>query len=149
MSPKPTIVLVPGAWHTPECFQYIVPKLEALSYPVVTINLATVGGMNPGATHVDDIASIHEIIIPLMNEGTEIMLVAHSFGGIPACASVEGQTVAERQARGLKGGITSIFFIAAFALKKRGMTSSDTFGKQIDWMDVDVSFKLTSISSLF
>lgn len=139
MSPKPIIVLVPGAWHTAECFRYIIPKLEALSYPVVVINLATAGGQNPEATHLDDIAVIHKAIIPLMNDGSEIMLVAHSYGGIPACASVEGQTVAERSARGEKGGITSIFFLCAFALKERGMTCNSTFDKQsVDWMDIDV-----------
>ncbi|KUJ09260.1 alpha/beta-hydrolase [Mollisia scopiformis] len=114
MSTKPTIVLVPGAWHSPECFQYIVPKLEALSYPVACINLATVGEQNPAATHLDDVAAIHEVIIPLMNEGKEVMLIPHSYG-----AAVQGQTVAERSARGEKGGITSIFFLASFALKQR------------------------------
>jgi hypothetical protein len=102
MSPKPTVVLVPGAWHTPECFQYIIPKLEALSYPVASISLATVGGKNAEATHIDDVSRIHDVIIPLKDQGIEIMLVAHSFGGIPACVSIEGQTVTERRARGEK-----------------------------------------------
>lgn len=73
-----------------------------------------------------------------MNEGKEIILVAHSYGGIPGCASIEGQTVAERSARGEVGGISCVFFIASFALEKRGMSCTDTFASEADYMDIAV-----------
>lgn len=105
---------------------------------MATVSLATVGGHNPAATHLDDVAAIHEVALPLMNEGREIILVPHSYGGIPGCASIEGQTVAERTARGEKGGISSVFFIASFALERKGMSCTDTFAAEADYMDVAV-----------
>ncbi|CZR62874.1 uncharacterized protein PAC_12771, partial [Phialocephala subalpina] len=129
-----------GNRHTPECFQNIIPKFEALSYPTAYVNLATVGGHNPAATHLDDVIAIHAVTVPLMNEGKEIMLVPHSYGGIPVCASIEGQTVAERSARGEKGGITSVFFIASFALERKGMSCTETFAADADYIDFAGAF---------
>jgi len=57
-----------------------------------------------------------------MDAGKEIVLIAHSYGGTPSCAAVEGQTIAERSARGEKGGIKSILFISALLVSKQGVS---------------------------
>lgn len=49
-------------------------------------------------------------------------------GGIAASAATEGQTVAERRARGLSGGIKAVVYIAAVALPKRGMSLLESLG---------------------
>jgi hypothetical protein len=51
---------------------------------------------NPTATYLNDVATIHAIILPLIDAGREIFIVAHSYGGIPGCAATEGQSVRER-----------------------------------------------------
>ena len=75
MSHKPTLVLVHGAFHGPEAFHLIKPKLEALGYPVVAVALASVGTAHPAATYLDDVAAIHEEILPILDEGKEVILV--------------------------------------------------------------------------
>jgi len=75
MSHKPTIVLVHGAFHGPEAFHLIKPKLEALGYPVVAVALASVGTANPTATYLDDVGAIHEEVLPIIDEGKEVILV--------------------------------------------------------------------------
>jgi pimeloyl-ACP methyl ester carboxylesterase len=124
-SAKPTILLVHGAFCTPEFFGDLPSKLNALSYPVLTIQLPTADEI-PGATVKSDVAAIHELILPELDQGKEIVIVAHSYGGIPGCASIEGLSVPDRALQGKQGGIRAILFIAAFALPKKGMCSSDT-----------------------
>ena len=120
-STKPTIVLVHGAFHRSVCFDKIKQRLEALSYPVTTVDSPTTNGSSLTTTYKDDVEAIHQVMLPLMDEGKEIVIVGHSLGGISACASTEGESIAERATAGKKGGIRSIVFICAFALPKIGL----------------------------
>lgn len=74
----------------------MIPKLEALSSSVITLFSPSSAGGRPNPMHLNDVAAIHEVIPRLMNEGKEIVIVAHSYSGIPGCACTEGQTVTER-----------------------------------------------------
>lgn len=75
MAPKPTLVLVHGAFHGPESYHLIQPKLEALGYQVFCPALVSVGRTHPAATYLDDVAAIHEVILPILDEGEEIVMV--------------------------------------------------------------------------
>jgi hypothetical protein len=44
-------------------------------------------------------------LLPLLDKGRTAVLVSHSLGCVAALAAVRHQTVDERSARGLKGGI--------------------------------------------
>jgi len=72
--------------------------------------------------------AIHKVLLPLLDEGKEVFMVAHSYGGIPACASTEGYSIAERAKEGKPGGVKGIFFITAFAVPAKGMTLKQLFG---------------------
>jgi pimeloyl-ACP methyl ester carboxylesterase len=112
---KPTLLLVPGAYHLPLSYDTNKERLEALSYPVVTIRLPTASGISPSTSYKEDVEAIHSIILPLMDEGKEIVVVGHSYGGVPSYVSTEGQSIAERTAAGKKGGVRSAVFLCAFA----------------------------------
>ncbi|KAI1344165.1 Alpha/beta hydrolase fold-1 [Xylariaceae sp. FL0016] len=127
-SPKPTLLLVNGAWHHPGLYSPLVKQLEAEGFHVLTPELRTLGADKHGKTHTDDVALIREIAIPRFDEGEEIIIVAHSYGGIPACASTEGLGVHERAAESKKGGFKAIVYLAAFAIPKRGMSLLEAFG---------------------
>jgi hypothetical protein len=78
----------------------------------------------------------------LLNAGKEIVLVAHSYGGTPGCSATENHTIAERSARGEKGGIKAILFIASILVSKRGTTLAEALGPQDSganpYMDIKV-----------
>ncbi|CZT50666.1 uncharacterized protein RSE6_11691 [Rhynchosporium secalis] len=138
MSVKPTLVLVHGAFHGPECFHLIQPKLEALGCPVVAVALVSVGRTHPTATYLDDAAAINEVMLPILDEGNQIVMVAHSWGGIPGVASIVSQSIQERSARGEKGGVKSIMMIAAATILKKGKSLADTTGSNsVDWLEMD------------
>ncbi|KAJ9272668.1 hypothetical protein DTO212C5_1395 [Paecilomyces variotii] len=115
MAPKPTILFIHGAWHTPEYFNPVIDKLEKLDYPCCTVSLPSAGG-NDSATAKDDAAVIRKKISELVSDGKEVVLSMHSYGGIPGTMSAEGFLRQDREKEGNRGGVISLVYIAAFLL---------------------------------
>lgn len=119
-SVKPTIILVHGAFHRSVGYDKVKERLEVLSYPVITINLRTTEPSSPSLNYKDDVEEIHQVLLPLMDEGREAVVVGHSYGGVPAYVCTEGQSIAERSVVGKKGGIRSVVFLCGFAIPEIG-----------------------------
>src|SRR5205085_5835564 len=85
-------------------------------YDIKVLHLPSVG-LGPGigrdtppATMYDDAAFIAKEMENLADAGKEIILVAHSYGGMPATQSTKGLSVQERQKEGKKGGLVRIAY---------------------------------------
>ncbi|KAF7523024.1 hypothetical protein G7054_g11917 [Neopestalotiopsis clavispora] len=119
---KPVIVLIHGAWHPPHYYRKTINLLRKQGYVVLAPALPTTGldDSVAGKTYVDDVKRVHESLLPYLDAGRQAVVLCHSQGGIAGSACVEGQTVEDRKARGLDGGIKSIIYLAAFALPERG-----------------------------
>ncbi|KAI0410501.1 Alpha/beta hydrolase fold-1 [Xylaria grammica] len=129
ITPKPVIILIHGAWHLPDVWKKVKQRLEAAGYEVYTPRLLTVVGPEP----VDyswrvDVAVVHDLVLPLFDQGREVVIVGHSYGGVVATASVEGQSIADRQSRGLRGGFSAVVYICAFPIAQRGFSLLSTKG---------------------
>lgn len=135
-SSKPVIVLIHGAWHIPEVWDKVKDRLEAAGYEVYAPQLLTVVGPEPvNHTWRVDVAVIHDLVTPLFNQGRQVVVVAHSYGGLVATASVEGQSVHDRRARGLRGGFGAVVYVCAFAFPQRGFSIRKAVGgKWPEWM---------------
>ncbi|KAK3935772.1 Alpha/beta hydrolase fold-1 [Diplogelasinospora grovesii] len=127
---KPTFLLVTGAWHQPAFYQPTKDALTALGYECVVPQMKAQGPDSAGVTWEADVSAIMEAATPLFEAGKEVVLIAHSYGGIPGTAVTKGQGVAERAAQGKRGGFHSIIFVAAFAIPQRGLDLLQTFGGQ-------------------
>lgn len=124
-SSKPIIVLIPGAFHRPSSWRRVTEGLRSQGFTVLAPPLAVCGDATDSkkfvdATVTDDVKIIHSELQPLMDQGKEAVLVSHSYGSLPGSVAVEGQTVEERAARGLKGGIKAIVTISGFAFPVSG-----------------------------
>ncbi|KAJ2990411.1 hypothetical protein NUW58_g2963 [Xylaria curta] len=132
---KPVIILVHGAWHNPDCWYKVKLRLEAAGYEVYTPRLLTVVGGKPVSySWRADVAVVHDVAIPLFQQGRQAVIVGHSYGGLVTTASVEGQSVADRQSRGLQGGFSAVVFLCAFLMTQRGSIIRALAGKYRDWM---------------
>ncbi len=144
---KPVIILIHGAWHLPSVWKKVKGRLEAAGYEVYTPRLLTVVGPEP----VDyswrvDVAVVHDIVLPLFDQGREVVIVGHSYGGVVATASVEGQSVADRQSRGLRGGFSAVVYICAFPIAQRGFSLlSAKGGDYSEWAIKAEPFKRVSV----
>ncbi|KAK6085502.1 hypothetical protein SCUP515_00609 [Seiridium cupressi] len=127
---KPVLVLVHGAFHPPHFYRKLIELLRQEGYVVLAPPMLTTGLDDSviGKTYVDDVKRVHEYLLPYLDAGREAVLVCHSQGGIAGSAATEGQTTEERKARGLKGGINAIVYLAAFALPERGLSLMSAIG---------------------
>lgn len=117
-SSVPIILLVPGAFGTPAGYDPILPYLKEAGF---TTHPGPYPSSNPrdpsAATCENDIASLREDVLrPLLDEGKDVIILAHSYGGIVAGAAakdprdpLDKQT---RKSQGQAGGVVGLIYIA-------------------------------------
>lgn len=138
---KPHLVFIPGAWHTPEAFSVIIPKLEAHGYTVHTLQLPAVGP-SPDNVPTDlsqDINAVRSLVTKAIGAGNDVVVVPHSWGGIVAGSALAGLGKKEREAKGEKGGVVRTAYMCAF-MAPEGVSLIDALQGNIpDWWYVEVS----------
>ncbi|KAI1144483.1 alpha/beta-hydrolase [Hypoxylon sp. FL0543] len=115
---KPSILLVPGSFSLPELYDNVLKAVTDKGYEIKALHYPTVGlkaGPRPEElpSMYDDAAFIAKEVASLADEGKDVVLIAHSYGGIPATQSTKGLTKAERQEQGKKGGIVRLAYMTA------------------------------------
>ncbi|KAF2196642.1 alpha/beta-hydrolase [Delitschia confertaspora ATCC 74209] len=134
---KPTIVLAPGAWHTPDCFDAVRQQLHARGWETEAIAYPSVGAEPPTKGLPHDAAAVREALERLADKGKEIVLVVHSYGGLVGQNAVEGLGYKQRKAQGKKGGVIMFVYLTAFVAPK-GATIKQLLGGQfLPWMKID------------
>lgn len=131
-SQKPAIIIVHGAWSLPSpSYEPLKQQLEGLGYECYLPHLRTSGGDEiRGQTWEADVKVILDTAQPLFDRGREVVIVAHSYGGVPGGAATAGNSVAERAREGKAGGFRQIIYVAAFAIPAAGMDLFAVFGGQ-------------------
>ncbi|EEU39014.1 uncharacterized protein NECHADRAFT_43023 [Fusarium vanettenii 77-13-4] len=149
VSDKPVFLVVTGAWHPPVCYDSLKNELNRLDYECTIPQMPSMGHETHGVTWEADKAKVLETAEPYFEEGRELVLVGHSYGGIPATVATEGQGVHERAERGLKGGFRCIVFLAAFAVPVKGWDLLTTLGGVWpDWQNTQEAYTKASIHNL-
>ncbi|KAI9686730.1 MAG: hypothetical protein M1822_002789 [Bathelium mastoideum] len=135
---KPTIVCVSGAWHQPEIYGETMRILEGAGYPTIGLALPSVGANPPKPDFTDDVKAIRDCLTHLVvSEGKDVVLVSHSYTGMPANEAPVGLGAKERSSKGLKGGVIRLVFIMAFAMPE-GFQPTAGGAQMPDWMKVDM-----------
>lgn len=136
---KPTILLIPGAWHKASSFEPVAAILRSQGYHVETTTLLSAGGPT-SATVADDAEDIRQKNLnDLVAQGKEVVVVMHSYGGIPGTESVKGLARKDRAARNEKGGVIALVYIAAFLIPAGQSVESFMPGGLDPAMTIDVS----------
>jgi hypothetical protein len=121
---KPIIIVVHGAWHRPIHYINIYNYFQAKGYTVRIPALTTAGRSDDVAQRdtSDDIQLLRGIMRGYLDLGKSVVLVCHSFGGFPSTGAAVGETISDRQARGEKGGVAAVVYLAAFAPPQVGVS---------------------------
>lgn len=126
----PTILLVPGAFGTPAGYGPILPYLKKAG---LTTHSGPYPSLNPPdpstATCANDIISLrNNILRPLVEQQQkDVVILAHSFGGIVAGGAAKGFDKESRQSQGLAGGVVGLIYVAGnIALENEYL--AETFG---------------------
>jgi pimeloyl-ACP methyl ester carboxylesterase len=88
--PQPTIVFVPGAFHSPEYYSPVRALLEAKGYGTEPVSLPSVGN-NSASSMTDDPTAIRVVSSKLADEGHQVVLVMHSYGGTPGTENISAR----------------------------------------------------------
>ena len=118
MSPKPTIVFVPGAWFRAAAYAKFLDALGAAGYPVVASDYPSI---NPTIAHphVDcgtDTSHLRQtVLLPLVEQQhRDVVLIMHSYGGMPGAGAAHGLGSASRTHAGKHGGVLGLIMFSGF-----------------------------------
>jgi len=114
MMSKPTLIFVPGAWHPTQIFNGIIAKLSSHGYNCIAIP-SLAAGHEPAVPDLQpDIDNVHQIVRNEADQGHDVMVVSHSWGGIVGSASLDGLSKTERDKDGKRGGVVKLAYMCAF-----------------------------------
>jgi pimeloyl-ACP methyl ester carboxylesterase len=100
---KPNVLLVHGAWHGAWCWDKLVPELVAEGWEVSTVDLpSATADTTTNAGMYDDARAIRD---RLERIDGPVVIVAHSYGGLPATEAAAGAS-----------NVTRIIYLSAFLL---------------------------------
>jgi len=121
---KTVVCLVHGAGHQPLHYRYLIDALRQRELTVVAPPLPTSGYDDASATktHLDDVARVHEYLLPFLEQGHKAILVGHSYGGRVVTQAAAGLTLEERAAAGKAGGVVALLYLTAFTEKDQPLT---------------------------
>ncbi|RBA18001.1 hypothetical protein FPRO05_11019 [Fusarium proliferatum] len=111
----PTVVIVPGSFAPSKHYRVFTESLERHGIDSRVIDTPSVGkrGNLPPATMSDDADEITNVVSKLLGEGKEVILMTHSYGGIPGTQSLSKLSRKAREAGGKQGGVDKIIYLAS------------------------------------
>ncbi|KAF5976585.1 hypothetical protein FBULB1_6897 [Fusarium bulbicola] len=111
---KPVLVLVPGGFCSPEVYQPVADLLDQDGFASPEFKDLAKKGL------LDDVKEIHDRLASELEKGSEVVIFGHSYGSFPGLLAIDGHTVADRNGKGLSGGIKGYVAVAGFAYAQRG-----------------------------
>ncbi|KAJ5193246.1 Alpha/beta hydrolase family-domain-containing protein [Penicillium cf. viridicatum] len=131
MSTLPTLVFIPGSWHKPTCYNEVTKLLQNQhKLKCISITLPSTTG-NPAATFKDDLDAARETILAETIHGRNVVIVAHSYGGMVGNSAIKGLTqprdVAESQTQTFTTGYVIGLILIASGFTLTGLSFMDPF----------------------
>ena len=135
-----TIVFVPGAWHGPEAFGQVSSLLKKEGHKCVGVSLPSVGANPPLKDMSEDVKAVRDAISSEVEQGHDVVVAVHSYGGVPGNEAIKGLTKTDQEAKGKKGGVVKVLFICAFALPEATSLMDALGGTPLPWFDIKVRY---------
>lgn len=111
----PTLVLVHGAWHCSKHFEPLTKVLNAHGYKTICVDCPSTNDTQTRATLQDDCEAVRSAILRELKTA-DVLVVAHSYGGLPASDATQGLSQAARSASGHATSVVGIAYICAAVL---------------------------------
>lgn len=130
---KPTLIFIPGAWHTPEAFKIIITRLSTHGYKCIPVS-SLAAGHEPAVPDLQpDIDNVHRLVQDEVDNGHDVVVVAHSWSGIVASGALDGLSISEREKNGMNGGVVKLAYICAFIPPEGVSVVTARGGKDPEW----------------
>lgn len=115
----------------------ITSSLQSSGYKVYARQMPAVGNSNPPKDLSEDIAVARALVEEAIgDEGNDVIVSPHSWGGTVVSSALAGYSKREREAQGKKGGVVRTAYIASFILPEGVSLMEAIGGHYAPWMDV-------------
>lgn len=132
MASNTTFILVPGAFHPASSFNAIIEPLKTAGYNIKGIDLASCGSEPPLDDFGPDADLISQAIKEAAEEGQDVVVFMHSYGGVVGAESCRGLGKEEREASGKRGGVVRLIYCSAFMVEEGSyLFPSDSPGQSL------------------
>lgn len=112
-SALPLILLVPGTFGTPDGRGKLIPFLEQSGFTTHPGPYPSCDPSDPStATSEKDIASLCENVILRLLEQRDLIIIAHSYGGVVAGAAAKGLDKTTRKAENKTTAVVGLIYVA-------------------------------------
>ena len=114
---RPELVIVPTSFCISSMYDGQVKFLRERGFSVHALDPPSFPARYkpevPAPSMHDDARFISDFVTKLADEGKDVVILAHSYGGCPVSQAVEGLTKHERATQGKYGGVVRIAYLTA------------------------------------
>ena len=138
---KPAIVLIHGAWHSPEHYEDLVSQLKERGFEnVVCPRLPSQTNTLPipeTATFAHDTKELHKHLTAYADSGHPTIVIMHSYGGVVGSNALNGVLWPQRQQANLPGGVVHLIYMCAMIIPAGTAMVTPFNGEIMPWLDED------------
>ncbi|THC88927.1 hypothetical protein EYZ11_011628 [Aspergillus tanneri] len=134
-----TILFVPGAWITPAFYQPFLQALTDARYDVRYANYPSLDPKDPSAADcLADTKAIASVLTPIVeDECKDVLVLMHSYAGMPGAAAAAGLAKSQRAQKGKTGGVIGLLFLGAFVVPESLSCAGLQGGNLPPWILLD------------
>lgn len=115
----PTIIIVPGIFHVAWHMNLLVTELHTLGFETQVLDLPTVNASPEPDCYERDVATIKTAIANQVNANKDVILLMHSYGGIPGTEAACGfGTTTPINTSKPHGVVLKLIYLAALLFKE-------------------------------
>ena len=141
---SPVLVIVPGSFAPAALYHPFIAHLtsSAVGFPDVRVITTPTVGRRPNqtvaATMSDDAAAIVGFVQPILDEeDRDVILMPHSYGGVPTSQAME--KLSRKNRPDGKRAVEKIVYCTAVVLPEGASNMAMSGGTLPDWVKIDVS----------
>lgn len=136
-----TAVIAHGAFQTQWHYQ---PFLDAIKQNtdidrIVVPQQSSSGASPPEDSFAQDVKLLHDTVASELQSGRDVLLICHSYGGIPGCEALANLHNPDGSSAGKAGKVLGVIFVSAFVAEAgQSLVTSKTAGRA-SWVRIEVS----------
>lgn len=136
MAQTPVLVIVPGSFAPVSFYFDFVDYLKENGIDARVVDTPSVGRRDPqpAATMSDDVKEVESVVMGVFDEGRDVVIMAHSYGGVPTTQSMKTLSRKNRQGR----SIERVIYLTAVILPVDVDNMTLSGGTLPDWVKIDV-----------
>jgi hypothetical protein len=112
-------VLCPRAWYPTFTIDILVSKLTAKRFKCLVVKFPSIYSQLPVLITEPDIADVRHVIIPELDARKNVVVIVHSWAGLPVNSALYGFSKLEREKQSKPGAVLKIIYSNTF-LGERG-----------------------------